>query len=478
MQRIMKKCSKMFALIMAFILMFNTVGPITVKATGNTADNVLRQEDFENLSETDSVIGAIGTQNKASFSLGTEEENKYAAFTYSSVRTDRTLFSILKREGATTVDNKALWITMDLRLPTEQTNSNAIKFVARNYDGSNITHTLELFTLNGNSISVGGTVYAEHDFNTWKTVVCKLDATNSAIYIENDGNLTLLGNPFAWEGSLETFYDILVSPSGSAKPSGAWQMDNVAIYQNDEYVDLFASSSSPDPAPVYVAQIGDVGYTSLQEAIGCAVSGDTIKLLGGVIATANETIINSNITLDLNGYTLDMGSNYLISYGDVVDNSTNKAGRLKVDSTKGELSKNNSQMPIYIDGEGYMLATMKAQATKTISTDLASFTNISRPSFGAEYAAKVANGAAAAKLQFILRLDWGTVTDGKYQYYQEFSYSDTLVQNVYTNGKAFSVTVNGLTNYAASMKVTELVISDLGVVLENNSFYMKEPSGE
>ena len=89
--------------------------------------------------------------------------------------------------------------------------------------------------------------------------------------------------------------------------------------------------------------------------------------------------------------------------------------------------------------------------------------------------------AKAAKLQFILRLEWSADTDNDgttEAYYQEFSYSDDLVQNVYTNGKAFSVTVNGLTNYASSMKVSEYVKSDLGVVLENNSFSMVETSGK
>ena len=111
-------------------------------------------------------------------------------------------------------------------------------------------------------------------------------------------------------------------------------------------------------------------------------------------------------------------------------------------------------MLVYISDESaYMLASMTAQAVEpVIETDY--FTSVSRPSFSAAHVAKLANGAADAGLQFIIRLDWGTVTDGTYQYYQEFSYSDSLVQTVYGQGKAFSVTITGLTNYVENMKVT------------------------
>ena len=236
--------------------------------------------------------------------------------------------------------------------------------------------------------------------------------------------------------------------------------------------------------------------TETTEALGSTAGNVVVKLLDD-IELGEDVTVNEGVTLDLNGYTLDMGDNYyLISFGDVVDSSADKTGRLKIATEikevvvdgktessvlpKGELAENNSQMPVYIAGEGYMLASMTAQAlTPTIYTDY--FTSVSRPSFGDPHYNKLQSGASAAKLQFILRLDWSADTDNDgttEAYYQEFSYSDDLVQNVYTNGKAFSVTVNGLTNYASSMKVSEYVKSDLGVVLENNSFSMVETSGK
>lgn len=248
-------------------------------------------------------------------------------------------------------------------------------------------------------------------------------------------------------------------------------------------------SISNYPVPLAEARVNATYYSSLTEVIGSAEAGAEIDLLADIIASSDVTV-NENVTLDLNGYTMDMGSNYLLSEGDVVDNSPGKTGRLKIDTytaeevaegnelsigtPKAKLAANNSHMPIYISSESaYMLANMTAQASAPeIATDLSSFSRVSRPSFGTAHVGKLQDGATKAGLQFILRLDWGTVTGGVYENNLEFSYSDELVGKIYTNGTVFSVTVNGLENYASSMKVIEYVISDLGVKFENNSFYM------
>lgn len=247
------------------------------------------------------------------------------------------------------------------------------------------------------------------------------------------------------------------------------------------------------------ARINSTYYSTLQAAITAADAATKpveIDLLADV--TSSGTIeINDGVTLDLNGYTLDMNNYYLNSDGDVVDNSAGKTGRLKVGTyaanevqegnelsigtPKGKLAANNNQVPVYIANEGYMFATMLGQANVS-KTDY-SFTVISRPSFGTSvsndsttyHSNKLANGADAAKLQFIIRLEW---TEDGTSYYQNLKYTDDLVKTVYGNSKAFSATVNGLTNYKNSMKVTVLVKSDLGVEWENNSFVMKETSGE
>ena len=105
-----------------------------------------------------------------------------------------------------------------------------------------------------------------------------------------------------------------------------------------------------------------------------------------------------------------------------------------------------------------------------------SFTVISRPSFGAKVYNKLAEDdadVADAHVMFIIRLDWGKDANGNFTDSQEFVYNNDIVNSVYGSGKAFSITVNGLTGYTENMKVTVLVRStDLEVDWVNNEFYM------
>lgn len=63
-------------------------------------------------------------------------------------------------------------------------------------------------------------------------------------------------------------------------------------------------------AGAYAAQIGDVKYETLSEAIAAAKDGDTVKLIANFSTDATKTmatdrlIVNKSITLDLNGYTM------------------------------------------------------------------------------------------------------------------------------------------------------------------------------
>ena len=85
-----------------------------------------------------------------------------------------------------------------------------------------------------------------------------------------------------------------------------------------------------------VAQIGETTYTSLEAAVNAAGTPETaveIELLADTALTQAVTI-GDNITLDLNGHTLDLGSCdlSLSTSGKVVDNSG--AGLLKTNGGK------------------------------------------------------------------------------------------------------------------------------------------------
>lgn len=62
-----------------------------------------------------------------------------------------------------------------------------------------------------------------------------------------------------------------------------------------------------DPDYVFstVAQIGDKEYTSLQEALDAAGQNDTVVLAGNVTSGALPAIVRNQVTLNLNGYTVD-----------------------------------------------------------------------------------------------------------------------------------------------------------------------------
>ena len=95
----------------------------------------------------------------------------------------------------------------------------------------------------------------------------------------------------------------------------------------------------------YVAVIGTVGYESLQAAINAAAENETVKL----VADTNENVTieaGKNITLDLNGLTLNGGTGTakaaILNYGTVVIKDSSKAatGTVKRDDngTVGEIS--------------------------------------------------------------------------------------------------------------------------------------------
>ena len=285
-----------------------------------------------------------------------------------------------------------------------------------------------------------------------KTIVLTVTDKDGNVYVDNNATQS----PFYGNGNdLAKFQFKVPRTNGAGAASEVeYSVDNFKVYY-----------AKP------VACIGNTKYTTISEAISdaeCAEEAVVIILEDNFTSAEAITIKNSNVTLDLNGYTLT--TSYLTSYGDVVDNSIGKTGRLKVFATNGMLAAGNSQVPIYITDEGYMFATMTRQSSVTKTDD--SFTVISRPSFGDNYT-RLAGGAEDVKLKFIIRLDWGKDVNGDFTDYQEFVYNDDLVQTVYGSGKAFLVTVNGLKNYTENMKVTVLVRStDLEVEWVNNSFYM------
>lgn len=99
----------------------------------------------------------------------------------------------------------------------------------------------------------------------------------------------------------------------------------------------------------YVAQIGDVKYESLQEAVSAATSGQEITLLANV--TVNQTIlIDKNITID--------GNNHTIS-----SSVTNKLGMFYINTNTCNFTIQNATL------EGNNVASMAVVAYRGVAND-------------------------------------------------------------------------------------------------------------
>lgn len=86
----------------------------------------------------------------------------------------------------------------------------------------------------------------------------------------------------------------------------------------------------------YVAQIGTVGYETLEAALAAAKDGETVKLLADVVLTEKQTIAKA-VVLDLNGKTISSTVNQFITIakgGDLTVNDATGEGRIENTTTE------------------------------------------------------------------------------------------------------------------------------------------------
>ena len=206
-----------------------------------------------------------------------------------------------------------------------------------------------------------------------------------------------------------------------------------------------------------VAQIvGGNTYASLEaavEAAGKAEKPVEIELLANT-ALAGAVTIGDNITLDLNGKTLDLG-NYnltLSTSGKVVDSVG--GGLLTTSSGKFDSS---TQIAVYdTTKSGYVVADIKHQEAILSEASTGTFTLVFKPDFGTTANSLFAKSGtdAGVSIQILLSYDEG---DDLY-----FTYTSDMIKDVYTNGgKAFYITITNFTNFT-NVKATPLIVPSLG----------------
>ena len=133
---------------------------------------------------------------------------------------------------------------------------------------------------------------------------------------------------------------------------------------SDFLADGFTLSKSSDgtfgvaeAAPAGVAEVNDVSYPSLQAAINAAPRKATVKLLADT--KENVTISTSDVTLDLNGYTLNGGTEKgkpaltVTARVTVMDSSETQTGTIMREDT-AENSGVSSHYVIDIQGAGWL----------------------------------------------------------------------------------------------------------------------------
>lgn len=98
---------------------------------------------------------------------------------------------------------------------------------------------------------------------------------------------------------------------------------SVALLSNGENAN---DATAGQEAEKNVAQIGDVAYTSLNEAISAAKDGETVTLLSDTTMGKTGRVDGESITLDLNGCTVQVDNRAF----NVVN-----GGRLTLDDAKG-----------------------------------------------------------------------------------------------------------------------------------------------
>ena len=174
------------------------------------------------------------------------------------------------------------------------------------------------------------------------------------------------------------------------------------------------TTSSPATA---VAQIGDTEYPSLQAAIDAAASGKTIQL---VADTKENVTINKKLTLDLNGFTLNGGTEagkpaLTVNNASVTvqDNSEAQTGTIKREDT-AENSGKTSHYVIDVQGKHGFLKFESGKVTNDSGTEDcskgASLIRLGNDHVDGAYPVLTINGGTFTQNRFIaIKVDRGTL---------------------------------------------------------------------
>ncbi len=315
-----------------------------------------------------------------------------------------------------------------------------------------------MYPSHGGTLNITGGTFEQKNSEYllgWKGSTKETDANSVGVDYDSTKLVVTGGNFIGFNPEKTKFFD--VANSGQ---------ETINAVAEGYYAILVDSNTWSIAEAVAVNVETGKGYGDVTDALNAAAAGETVKMLMDYVET-DIVIVNKGVTLDLNGKTLT--ASYLVAFNGnhVVDNSTDKAGLLKIAKNNISLPEDNAQMPVWTT-DGYKFATMKLQHTVTELVD--GFKIKYRPSFGTAFNVPYfADGAIDNGIQIVIRLSWYDEENGT-NASQDFVFSEELVKSIYANGKAFTLTVNGISDMK-NVNASLLVISETGVTSVNENVY-------
>ncbi len=210
------------------------------------------------------------------------------------------------------------------------------------------------------------------------------------------------------------------------------------------------------------AKIENTPYATLEKALAAANPNDTVKLCKN-LAEKDFLLVNSNVTLDLNGNTLTADHVVGLKGSAIIDGSDTSSGKLVVAKNCVALDKTNGgYLPVYENG-AYKFTTIGMRQVFSGSKYLFS------PTFESFVHDALAAGMDSSAVKVVVRVNWQGET---YNAKQDFIYVDSFVKKVVESyGKTyandyeyvFSAALKRMGEEVSTMSVSAVVISDTGV---------------
>lgn len=200
-------------------------------------------------------------------------------------------------------------------------------------------------------------------------------------------------------------------------------------------------------------------YATVEEAFAAATSG-TIKLLGDV--TVGNLILNSNVTFDLNGYTLTANVLLLLKNAVIIDGGEDCTGggclKIDKDNLVYAFGEEKQIISVWNGTDGYIFTKVTFQQ---ISNDRGGGTvqYIFLPSFtNTEVTALLANGGLDNGLKIKVKLTWNNGTSQQF-----YTFDEELLKLVYdgSGNRAFQLTVTGIAGIP-DIAASPVVAADTG----------------